>query len=174
MSNQTETPPLFCRMVDESIVRIGRILAWFNVALIFDIIIQVILRYGFGHGSVGLEESQWHLYAVAIMFGISYDVVLDSHIRLDVFQSRFSPRKKEWVEFLGILFLLLPLVTVLFLHGLDFTASAWRVSETSDSPMGLPYRWAIKAVVPASMFLFWLASVSRLIKSARFLFGRKS
>lgn len=43
----------------------------------------MILRYGFGHGLVILEELQWHYYALGIMFGASYAMMIDSHIRVD-------------------------------------------------------------------------------------------
>jgi len=68
--------------------------------------------------------------------------------------------------------LLLPLVVILFIHGLDFVESAWRVSERSESPLGLPYRWIIKSVVPISMFLLIIASVSRMIRSVAIIFQK--
>ncbi|MBD3667476.1 MAG: TRAP transporter small permease subunit, partial [Kangiella sp.] len=91
------------------------------------------------------------------------------HIRLDLLHRNFSPRKKEWVELLGHIFLVWPLIFVLFTHGLDFVETSYRVSERSDSPLGLPYRWAIKSVLPISMFLLAVASFSRVLRAFLFI-----
>lgn len=173
MNDEIENVPRFCQMIDGFIRRMGQAIAWLNFLLIFNILVQVILRYAFGKGMVWLEELQWHFYGACIMIGISYGIVVNAHIRLDLLHQKFTPKKKETIEFFGILFLLLPLVIILFIHGLDFVESAWRVSERSESPLGLPYRWIIKSVVPISMFLIILASVSRMVRSAVIIFNKK-
>jgi TRAP-type mannitol/chloroaromatic compound transport system permease small subunit len=167
-----EKGPGFCSHIENFMVRVGKALAWLNIVLIANIIIQVVLRYGFGHGSVVLEETQWHLYGICIMFAIPYALVEDSHIRLDVAARKFSDKTKRTIEFFGILLLLFPMVTVLLLHSLDFAYESWRVNESSESPMGLPWRWAIKSVIPLSMFLLWLVSATRLIKVAVSIFKK--
>ena len=60
----------------------------------------------------------------------------------------------------------LPFVWVVFYHSLDFVADAWRTGERSDAPLGLPYRWAIKAVIPMSFGLLGLAALSRLYRDS--------
>ncbi len=71
------------RQRDRFILKFGQCLSWANFVLIFVIVVQVTLRYGFGRGMVALEELEWHLYAVAFMFGLSYAVVTDAHVRVD-------------------------------------------------------------------------------------------
>ena len=143
---------------------IGRGLAWVYLVLMLVILAQVVMRYGFGHGLVALEELQWHLYAIGVMFGVSYAQVLDAQVRVDPIHGRLSARHQRWVEVLGILLLALPFVAVVFIHSLDFVADAWRTSETSSAPLGLPARWAIKAVIPISFGLLGLALISRLLR----------
>lgn len=174
MDRDQVAAPRFCQYIDGFIHKIGNVVAWLNVVLIVNIIVQVVLRYAFGEGMVWLEELQWHFYGVCIMFAISYTLVDDAHIRLDIFYQRFSARTKAQVEFWGLLILVLPLVAILFWHGLSFVESAWRVSERSESPLGLPYRWLIKSVLPASMFLWWIAAFSRMVRSALVAFGKKT
>lgn len=158
--------------IDALIRHIGHAVSWINGALVLAIILQVTLRYGFNRGLVVLEELQWHLYAVAMMFGLSYAVTTDSHIRVDVLYQRFSDRAKRMVEIFGILVFLLPFTWVVFDHSLDFLADSWRINEHSDAPTGLPWRWAIKAVMPISFGLLGLAAVSRLIRDVILLFGK--
>ncbi len=155
--------------IDSGIRKLAHGLMWTNGVLIGVIIVQVVLRYGFGHGLVWLEELEWHLYALGIMFGISYAMVENTHIRVDILHMRFSERTKAKWEIFGILVFLIPFLVVVFHHSLDFVYESWRVSERSDAPAGLPYRWAIKGVIPVSFVLLGLATLSRLIRSVHML-----
>ena len=165
--------PKISRVIDDFILAVGRYVCWLNVVLILVILAQVVLRYGFGRGQIILEELQWHLYAIGVMFAISYGVVTDAHIRMDLIYANRSQKTKEWIEVFAQLFFVLPLAVILFLKGLELVESAWRVNESSSSPGGLPWRWAIKAVLPASMFLYAIASCSRLIRSFAIIFAKR-
>jgi len=112
------------------------------------------------------------LYSLAFMFGLSYALVTNAHVRVDLISSFLSERTREWIEILGIVFLLMPFIGVVILYGLEFWQASWVHGERSLAPMGLPYRWIIKAVIPLSFALFGLAAFSRLIKAIQFLRGR--
>ena len=158
-------PDRFCDSSENFIKHIVHIVMWSNGILIFVIILQVVLRYGFGHGMVILEELQWHLYGLGIMIGASYALVTDSHIRVDIIQTRMTPKWKNRWELFGIIFLLLPFAFVIFDQSLDFVYESFRVNESSDAPLGLPFRWIIKGVIPVSFALLILATISRAIRT---------
>jgi TRAP-type mannitol/chloroaromatic compound transport system permease small subunit len=173
MNQKTHETPGFSRAVDALITRIGQVISWLAAVLIVVIIVQVILRYVFGKGLVVLEEVQWHLYAIGIMFGFSYALVHDSHIRLDLLHERFPRRRKEKFEIFGILFLLLPMIAVILIHSWPFLYDAWRINEHSDAPMGLCCRWFIKAFLPAGFILLGVAAISRLVRAISYLMLKK-
>ncbi|MCG7978941.1 MAG: TRAP transporter small permease subunit [gamma proteobacterium symbiont of Clathrolucina costata] len=150
--------------------RIAETTAWLNVALILVIVVQVVMRYGFNKGMVPLEELMWHLYAVAFMFGMAYAVTNDSHIRVDVVHMALPKRVQHLFEIIGILLLLMPVLWILFDHSLGWAIEAYRVNESSQNPTGLPYRWIIKSVVPATMVLIFMAALARLIQEVSLLF----
>ena len=58
-NGQDRMPNRFSDGLDAFIRTIGHVIMWTNFVLIFVIILQVILRYGFGRGLVVLEELQW-------------------------------------------------------------------------------------------------------------------
>ncbi len=154
----------FCDAAENFIKLVGHIVMWSNGLLILIIILQVILRYGFGHGMVTLEELQWHLYALGIMMGASYALVTDSHIRVDIIQANMSQKWKDRWELFGIFFLLLPFALIIFHQSLDFVYESFRVNESSVAPLGLPFRWIIKGVIPLSFALLILATIARAIR----------
>lgn len=168
-TNQEQVISRFSDNLDRIIQRIGHVMMWTNGILIFVIILQVVLRYGFGKGLVLLEELQWHLYAIGIMFGASYAVTMDSHIRVDIIHARLSKKWRNRWDLFGIIFLLLPFILIIFHQSLDFVYESWRVNERSDAPMGLPFRWLIKGVIPVSFGLLCIAVISRAVRVVHFL-----
>jgi TRAP-type mannitol/chloroaromatic compound transport system permease small subunit len=154
--------------------RVAETTAWFNFVLIGVILAQVVLRYGFNHGLVPLEELMWHLYAIAFMFGLAYAIANDSHIRVDLVRVNLAPRTRHIVEILGILLLLLPFLWIVFDHSLAWVADAYRLNESSPNPQGLPYRWIVKSVIPIAFALMILAALARLIRETLLLihYGR--
>jgi len=150
--------------IDRFIQRIGMSVAWCYVLLVLVIILQVVLRKGFSSGLIIFEELQWHLYAVGVMFGLSYAQTTNSHIRVDLFYTHFRARTKHIIEIIGILTLVLPFIVIVFMHSIDFFMDSYRINESSDSPSGLPFRWIIKGVIPVSFALLGLAVLSRLYR----------
>ncbi len=163
-------------LLNTIVKRVAETTAWFNVLLVGVILVQVVLRYGFKHGLVPLEELIWHLYSVAFMFGMAYSITNDSHIRVDIVHMNLPRKTQHILEILGILFLLMPFLWVLFDHSLDWTMEAFRVNESSANPTGLPYRWVIKSVVPMTALLMFIAALARLIQEVLLLmhFGKES
>jgi len=155
----------FATFLEKIVLGCGRCFAWSYVALMLIILLQVLLRYGFNHGMVVLEELQWHLYAIGVMFGVSYAQVTNSHIRVDLLHSMLSERARHKWEIFGILFLLFPFIFVVFESSLSFVYDAWRINETSASPTGLSHRWLIKSVIPLSFALLFFSGLARLIRT---------
>lgn len=149
---------------------VGHIAAWVNILLIAVILLQVTLRYGFNNGMVLLEELIWHFYAVGIMFGLSYAMTTDSHIRVDLIHNRLSPRKRYIIEILGITILLMPFLWVILHHSIAWVYQSFEMQESSSNPTGLSHRWIIKSVLPISFGLMFLAATARLIQSVMLLF----
>lgn len=159
------------RVIDPLINRIGRWTSWLWVALLAIIVLNVVLRYAFGQGRIEFEEIQWHLYATGFLLALGYALQTDSHIRVDVLHERFSPTLQAWCEFYGILLLLIPFIVLMLVFSVPFVAASFALSEVSNAPGGLPFRWAIKAMLPLGFFLLALATCSRLSRVWKFLFS---
>jgi TRAP-type mannitol/chloroaromatic compound transport system permease small subunit len=135
------------------------------------IMINVVLRYAFGEGHIELEELQWHLYSIGWLIGLSFCYVVDDHVRVDLLHERLGLKTQAAIELLGILFLLLPFALVVLWYAIPFVQYSFEMSEISMAPGGLPYRWAIKAVLVLGFALLLLAMLSRLSRVCALLFG---
>lgn len=161
-STPTTQDPAFSVAINRGVKGVGHVVMWCNVLLILAIFSQVALRYLFDINLPKLDEIQWHFYGMVTMVGMSYALVSDSHVRVDVLHMNLSRRTQRVIETLGMAFLLLPLVYLMIDQGSDYFYESWRVDERSSSPTGLSMRWAFKFFIPFSFVLLGLALVARL------------
>lgn len=159
-------------MFDALIKQVGELFSWVWIVLVGVIISNVVMRYVFHNGLIEFEEIQWHLYSLGWLMGLSYCFVADEHVRVDLIHDRMSLVTQAWVELLGMLFLLLPFIALVVIYAVPFVIYSWEVSEVSDAPGGLPYRWAIKSVLLAGFGLLLIAYISRLSRVLSLLYSR--
>jgi len=171
---ETDRQPI-ATAIDRFVKVVGHIVMWANVALIAAIVSQVLMRYLLDVNYPKLDEIQWHFYGLVTMIGISYALVTDSHVRVDILHGQVSRRAQRVIEVIGILTLLVPFIYLMIDQGYDYFHESFRVNERSDSPTGLPARWALKAVIPISFCLLALAAFARLLHDGHaILFGPAS
>jgi len=158
-------------VLDAVVEFIGSIVNWIWIVLVLVIVANVIGRYVFAVNYIWVEEMQWHMYAVGFMLGIGYALKHDAHVRVDVLAMAMSPRLRAWIELLGILLLLAPVVYMILRYAIPFVEASWRRGESSSAPGGLSNRWAIKAVLVIAFSYLGVAAFSRFLRVCAFLFG---
>ena len=162
----------FSRHADRLIGWFGEIASLLWTVLVLVIVFQVVLRYVFGIGSIMLEETQWHLYAVGFMLGLSFTEVRERNVRIDVLAENFSQKTRLWIELFGITVFLLSFSLLVIWFAVPFVVSSWQLNEVSAAPGGLPYRWVLKSFLVTAFALLALAGLSRLTRVWMALFGR--
>lgn len=163
----------FSRAVDRLIHWFGEFASLLWTVLVLTIVLQVVLRYGLGIGSIMLEETQWHLYAVGFLLGLAFTEMHERHVRIDVFAERLSRKTRLWIELLGISCFLLVFSLMVVWFATPFVISSWELGEVSAAPGGLPYRWAIKSFMVTAFVLLSLVGMGRLTRVWSALFGRR-
>jgi len=161
----------FSHRIDNAVSRFGRYLSFVWLLLLVVIVLNVVMRYLFSEGRIEFEEIQWHLYAIGFLFGLSVAYSTDSHIRVDVVRERLSPQTQAWVEWYGILLLLLPFIILVLFASVPLVGYSYANSEVSQAPGGLGYRWLIKACLPLSFMLLLVTTIARLSRVSCYLFG---
>lgn len=130
----------------------GRATSWLVLVIVVLMATNVLLRYLFSYGSVWAQELEWHLLAPLILFGMSYALLHGEHVRVDVLYANFPPRKKLYVDLLSAA-LSMAISLVIIALSVKYVQQSWVIGEQSSDPGGLPYRWALKALIPLG-FLF--------------------
>lgn len=130
----------------------------------------VAARYGFGKGSIAVQEAMLWCHASVFMLGMAWALRHDRHVRVDVLHARLSPRTRAWIEVGGHLLLLLPFAVFLLWVSLDYVAASWRIGESSREPGGLPGLFLLKSLIPLSAWLLAVQSLAlclQRLKAAR-------
>jgi len=146
------------KITDKIIDFVGLITAILLLLMILNVAYDVFARYIFHNSSIAMQEFEWHLFAVIMLYGTGYALKHNAHVRVDFLYDNFSPKKQAWINIVGTLLFLLPLALLVINASYDFVMDAYTTNEVSQDPGGLPYRWIIKAQIPfAFIFLIFCA-----------------
>ena len=126
-------------LLDRFSTVIGKTTAWLTLFMVLVTFVVVVMRYVFDAGFIWLQESVIWMHAVVFMLGAAYTLRDEEHVRVDVFYRAMSPRRRAWVDLIGVLIFLFPLCGFLALNTWDFVLQSWSVREASREPGGLPY-----------------------------------
>jgi TRAP-type mannitol/chloroaromatic compound transport system permease small subunit len=150
--------------------RVGALAALAVLALVVTMSANVLLRYGFATGSVWAQELEWHLMAPIALIGMVWALKRGEHVRVDVLYAGYGERAKAWCDTLSSL---LGLVVLGLLCWLSFAyvGQSWRIGEGSANPGGIPYRWALKALIPIGCGLMALQYLAETLRAAARLKG---
>ncbi|UXX80792.1 TRAP transporter small permease subunit [Reichenbachiella carrageenanivorans] len=154
--------------------KVGQGVSWISLILVILIGMDVVLRYAFNWSSSANQELEWHLFAALFLLGAAYALKHDKHVRVDVFYSQFSATQKAWVNLVGTLVFLIPFCTVIIQTSIPFVIDAWKISESSAEPGGLPYRFIIKSTIPASAILLLTQAISEGLSALATILNREA
>ncbi len=152
---------------------IGKKVAWITTFLVILICVDVFLRYLFNTSKVWIVELEWHLFALVFLLSAGYAFKHDQHVRVDLFYTRFSPRKKAWINLVGTLLFLIPWCIVIIATSTRYTYNSWLIGESSSDPGGLPARYLIKFSMVIGFVLLLYQGVLEVIKSIGILLKKE-
>ena len=133
--------------------------------------VVVVLRYVFAIGWVALQESYVWMHGIVFMVGAGYTLLHNGHVRVDIFYRPASMRFRAMVDLLGVVFLLMPMITLVFVFGYDYVASSWSLMEASREAGGLPGLYLLKSVILVFCVLTAIQGLSLAARSALVLLG---
>jgi TRAP-type mannitol/chloroaromatic compound transport system permease small subunit len=159
------------RWIDTLNTWVGRCVAWSTGLVVVVVFVDVVMRYAFNTSFVFTQELEWHLFAFIFLMGAGYTLLQDGHVRVDIFYQRLSAKWRAWINLLGVAVFLVPGCCLIIATSLSFVSNSWAVMEGSPDPGGIPYRFLLKACIPAGFVLVLLQGVSLGIKSLCTILG---
>lgn len=163
---------LIIRLIDGINTKIGHAISWLSTLLVLVVCYDVFTRYFLRKSSVGVQELEWHIFAVLFLIAAAYTLKEDSHVRVDVFYTLLSPRGQAWINLIGGIIFLVPFTLLVIWASKNFVSMSWAIQETSPDPGGLPYRYLLKAMVPVGFSLILIQGIAMILRSFCTVIGR--
>lgn len=144
---------------------VGRVVRWLALIMVLVQFAIVVLRYVFGISSIAVNESVLYMHAVFFMLGAGYTLLVDDHVRVDIFQAKASDDGKARIDVLGHILLLVPSMLALLYWSWPSVRNAWAIFEGPISVGGIPAVFLLKSLIPAFCILLLIQSLACLMRN---------
>ncbi|SDM08295.1 TRAP-type mannitol/chloroaromatic compound transport system, small permease component [Modicisalibacter muralis] len=164
---------------------VGRITSWLVLLVMLAVLTTValnflgintiarwegeVLLFGDGLTINSVTELQWHLFGILTLFGGTYALHHDSHVRVDLVYHRLSPRGRAIVDILGHLLMLIPFCLLIAWLSEHFVRMSYLSGEQSNYG-GLTDRYLIKAMLPIGLVFLALGAFGQVLEKLAGLF----
>jgi TRAP-type mannitol/chloroaromatic compound transport system permease small subunit len=152
---------MFVRLVDVFNRRVGTI-TMYLIFVMMGILLYSSVSKAFRLPANWTLESAQFAMAAYFMLGGAFAMQTGDHVRMDLFYSSWSLRRRSLVDAITAIALISYLAFMLF-GGLSSTTYALQYGEKSFTAWA-PYMWPIKVVMTFGILLMLLQSIANLIK----------
>ena len=127
-------------------------------------------RYAFSISSNAFLEIQWYMFAGMVLLGGPFTLKMNEHVRVDLVYASVSERKQLWIDAIGIVLFLLPVMAYLIWLCWPYFWASYQSGEGSTNAGGL-ILWPVKLLILVGFALMLLQGISELIKRIAALRG---
>ncbi len=148
--------------------KFGFYASYLVLPLIFVVVWEVIMRYGFNAPTSWAFELTVFLYGVHFCFALAYAHKHNTHVAIDVFEARLAEKPRLILRIITNAVLFIPTIGLLTLYIGIMAVNSWQQWEHASSSWA-PAIYPIKTLMSLGFFLFFLQGVAKLIKDIRTL-----
>jgi TRAP-type mannitol/chloroaromatic compound transport system permease small subunit len=149
-----------CRIIDRATLALA---AAAGALLAGMVLVNVVLRYGFGAGSIKAQDLSAYAFAVFLILCLPLALSRGAHVRVEVLSERLGPRYLRAADALAWLLVIVPLFGLIIWAGWRDIAYAWRIGEGSVTPGGLGGLYLVRTVLPVAAGLMILQGLAVLL-----------
>ena len=160
----------FSRAVDRFNTRLGQWLAWAILLAVLISAANAIIRKVFNNSSNAWLEMQWILFGVVFLLCAPWTLLSNEHIRIDIVNSFFPKKLRDWIDVLGHVFFLLPVAALIVYLGWPYFWLSFLQNEQSTNAGGLPV-YPSKLLIPLGFTFLLVQGLSELIKRIAIIRG---
>lgn len=151
--------------IEQFIDMCGRVVSWLVLGMVLITFAVVVLRYLFDIGWIALQESISYLHSIVFLIGAAYTLKHNGHVRVDIFYDSLAVRGKAWVDLIGHIFILMPVMLFIFWVSLPYVADSWRVLEGSREAGGLPGVYLLKSLILIMAALLIVQAIAMILRN---------
>ena len=155
------------KIINNLNVKIGRLFSWLLLLMVLLTCLIVVLRYLFNIGFIWMQELVRFFYAAVFLICAAYTLAEDAHVRVDIFYSKLSLKKKSIVNLLGSLIFLIPVCYITFYYSYSYVINSWLQFEGSLEERGLHAVFIMKTFIWIFAFMLFAQGISIIINSVK-------
>ncbi len=155
-------------LIDTFNEKFGIYASYLVLPLIFVVVFEVFMRYLFNAPTSWAFELTVFLYGVHFCFALAYAHKHNTHVAIDVFESRLSEKPRTILRVATNAALFLPSIGLLTYYICVMAASSWQQWEHASSSWAPPI-YPLKTLMALGFILFFLQGVAKLIQDIRSL-----
>lgn len=153
----------FIRVLEAVNLHVGNIVRWSALLMLLLQFVIVVLRYVFGISYIFLNEGVLYLHAALFMLGAGYTLLVDKHVRVDIFYAKRSRQGQAMIDLFGHIFFLIPSMVVLIVYSWPSVQASWKIIEGPISVGGIPASFLLKSLIPAFCVLLIVQCLANLL-----------
>lgn len=142
----------------------GMVVRWLALAMVLIQFVIVVARYVFGLSDVAVQESVLYLHATLFMIGAGYTLLVNAHVRVDIFYSRLGAAGQRRIDLFGHLCLLMPTMVALIYWSWPSVVNSWKILEGPISVGGIKAVFLLKSLIPAFCVLLLVQSLAEVLR----------
>ena len=151
-------------LVDGINQRVASVVRWLVLLMVLVQFGIVVGRYVFGVNSITAQESVLYMHSTLFMLAAGYTLLVDKHVRVDVFYANLSSDTQRKINLFGHLFFLIPTMLALLYWSWPSVINSWKIFEGPISVGGLRAVFLLKSLIPLFCVLLLLQSVASIIR----------
>jgi len=152
----------YVRYVDALNRVVGRAAMYLIFVMIGILLLSSVSRTFFSVSYIWIVEIAQFVMTAYYLLGGGYSMQLESHVRMDLFYSRWSPKTRAMVDAVTVLFLIFYLGVLLF-GGISSTEYALQYGQKNYSAWAPPLA-PIKIIMTIGIVLMLLQAIATLFK----------
>lgn len=147
----------------------GSLGKWFAFLLVLAGSYEAISRHFFNAPTIWAYDTMCMAGGVIYMMGASYNLLHNSHTRVDIIYTNLSPRKQAFMDVICAIVLFFPLMIIMFKLAVTWAVKAWKIHEVMFNSFWYPPAAPYRTMFAVGLLLLILQGAAKFIRDLYFL-----
>ncbi len=154
-------------------VTTGKFISWSIVLIVLLLLYEVLMRYLLNTPSIWSTEIIMYIYSFYILFLLGYTLIYNQHIRVDILYSKYSNRKKYFIDVIGYILFFFNFCFAVIIGGYGLFIDSFISQEKSSSVFSI-ILWPKKLAILLGFLLLLFAGISDFFGKLIYLLSNKN
>ena len=151
-------------VIENITLKVGRTISWLILFMTLTAFSVALLRYFFNIGFVWMQESYIWMHGLIFLFGASYALMNDKHVRVDIFYRLTSEKIKALINIIFSILFLIPFIIIISKYSIPYILKSWDGLEKSREAGGIPFLYLYKSCLLLFCINLFFQTISLILR----------